>query len=107
MSTTAEPVSANEAESTRMASARVEAEILRAVARVTQDRAAACMGVSPSTISRRLEHLPDWAKLLAAFGLQVVPVDCLVIDQEELSALESMAFKYLEARQQERRVRGG
>lgn len=104
---TADTVSSDESESTRMASARFEAEILRAVARVTHDRAAACMGVSASTISRRLEDLPDWAKMLATFGLQVVPVDCLVIDQDELSALESFAFKYLETRQQERRVRGG
>ena len=104
--TAAETVSADDAESTRMAAARVEAEVLRAVARVTQARAAACMGVSASTISRRLEDLPDWAKMLATFGLQVVPVDCLVIDQAELSALESMAFKYLETRQQERRIRG-
>ena len=103
---TPETVSADEAESTRMAAARVEAEVLRAVARVTQARAAACMGVSASTISRRLEDLPDWAKMLATFGLQVVPVDCLVIDQAELSALESMAFKYLETRRQERRIRG-
>ncbi len=103
---TPETVSADEAESTRMAAARVEAEVLRAVARVTQARAAACMGVSASTISRRLEDLPDWAKMLAAFGLQVVPLNCLVIDQDELSALESFAFKYFQTRQEERRIRG-
>lgn len=104
---TTETVSADEAESTRMAAARVEAEVLRAVARVTQARAAACMGVSASTISRRLEDLPHWAEMLATFGLTVVPTDCLVIDQDELTALESFAFKYFEVRQQLRRVRGG
>lgn len=95
-------VSAEQLESTRKLGARNEAEVLRAVARVTQAHAATCMGVSASTISRTLEDLPKWAQLLAAFGLQIAPTDSMVVDRIELNALESMAFKYLEARQVQR-----
>lgn len=97
-----ETVSAEELESTRKLSARNEAEVLRAVARVTQARAAACMGVSASTISRTLEDLQKWSHLLAVLGLQVAPTDSMVVDRIELNALESMALKYLEARQFQR-----
>ncbi|HGF4015970.1 MarR family transcriptional regulator [Burkholderia cenocepacia] len=99
---TVETVSPEEIESTRMLGARNESEILRAVARVTQARVADCMSVSASTISRTLEELNRWATLLAAAGLQVVPIDSMVVDAHELTALESMAFKYLETRQQQR-----
>ena len=101
--TTVETVSREEAESTRMLGARNKAEFLRAVADVTQVRAAACMNVDPSTISRRIkEYMDDACELLGAFGLQVVRTDSMVVDRTELSALESMAWKYLEARRQER-----
>ncbi|MBR8434800.1 MarR family transcriptional regulator [Burkholderia cenocepacia] len=99
---TVETVSPEEIESTRMLGARNESEILRAISRVTQAHVADCMSVSPSTISRTLEDLNRWATLLAAAGLQVVPVDSMVVDAHELTALESMAFKYLETRQQQR-----
>ncbi|MBU9228225.1 MarR family transcriptional regulator [Burkholderia multivorans] len=99
---TVETVSASEIENARKLGARNESEILRAVARVTQAHVADCMGVSASTISRALDDLNRWALLLAAAGLQVVPVDSMVVDAHELTALESMAFKYLETRQQQR-----
>ncbi|WP_243751315.1 hypothetical protein [Paraburkholderia sp. BL10I2N1] len=60
------------------------------------------MAVHPSTISRTLEDLPKWAHLLAAFGLQLAPIDSMVVDQTELSALESMSEKYLQMRRQQR-----
>lgn len=61
------------------------------------------MGVSASTVSRALkDELDDWSKLLAAFGLQVVPMGSMVVDPHELTALESMALKYLETRRAQR-----
>ncbi|KVP59318.1 transcriptional regulator [Burkholderia ubonensis] len=99
---TVETVSPDEIENTRMLGARNESEVLRAVARVTQAHAAECIGVSASTISRTLEDLNRWAVLLAAVGLQVVPTGSMVVDPHELTALESMALKYLETRRQQR-----
>ncbi|VVE59515.1 transcriptional regulator [Pandoraea iniqua] len=100
--TTAETVSADEAESTRMVGARNHAELLRAVARTTQSRAAECLGVHASTISRRLDDMKDVCLLLAAFGLQLAPLDAMVVARLEIEALEGLAFKYLEGRQYER-----
>lgn len=40
--------------------------------------------------------------MLAAFGLQLAPIDSMVVDRTELTALEGMALKYLEARHQQR-----
>ncbi|MGF6633551.1 CII family transcriptional regulator [Paraburkholderia sp. MM6662-R1] len=97
-----EEVSPDEIENTRMLGARNETEILRAVARTTQARAADCLGVSASTISRTLEDLPRWSHLLAALGLQIAPLDSMVVDQTELTALESMSEKYLQMRRQQR-----
>lgn len=97
---TAETVSLDEVENTRLAAARLECEFLRASARVTQAHAASCMGVSGSTVSRMMEDMPKWALLLAAFGLQLAPLDSMVVDQTELTALESMSEKYLQMRRQ-------
>lgn len=93
----AEEVSTEEIESTRKLGARNEAEVLRAVARMTQAHAAACLGVSASTISRTLEDLPRWAQMLAALGLQVAPIGSMVVDSEDLRSLKRMALRYLEA----------
>jgi hypothetical protein len=90
-------VSLDDVESTRKLGARNQAEVLRAVARVTQAHAAACLGVSASTISRTLEDLERWATLLAALGLQVAPTGSMVVDSEDLRSLKRMAFRYLEA----------
>ncbi|WP_197328696.1 CII family transcriptional regulator [Ralstonia syzygii] len=92
-------VSPGDVENTRTVGARNEAELLRAVARVTQVRAAACMGVHASTISRRLEILKEDCALLAAFGLQLAPLDSMVIDPTELTAMRSMTIKYLQQQQ--------
>ncbi|MCA7902882.1 MarR family transcriptional regulator [Burkholderia orbicola] len=99
---TVETVSSDEIENARMGGAKNEAEVLRSVARATQTHAAACMGLSGSTVSRMLEDLPRWSLLLAAVGLQVVPTGSMVVDPHELTALESMAWKYLETRRQQR-----
>ncbi|MCA8018098.1 helix-turn-helix domain-containing protein [Burkholderia metallica] len=99
---TVETVSPDEVENTRMLGARNRAEILQAVARVTQARASECMGVSASTVSRSLEDCDRWSLMLAAVGLQVVPMGSMVVDPHELTALESMALKYLETRRQQR-----
>lgn len=97
-----ESVSAEEMESTRMLGARNKSELVRASRRVTQARAASFLDVHPSTISRDLAALQEHLDLLAAFGLQVVPADSMVVDRHELTALEDMAFKYLESRKFQR-----
>lgn len=103
---TTETVSSEEIESTRKLGARNEAEVLRAVARVTQSHAANCMGVSASTISRTLEDLGRWSQLLAALGLQVAPIGSMVVDSEDLRSLKRMALRYLEADLQQIAVQG-
>lgn len=97
-----ESVSADEMESTRMLVARNEAALLHATKRVTQARAAKFLDVHPSTISRDLAALQEHLNLVAAFGLQIVPADSMVVDRHELTALEDMAFKYLESRKFQR-----
>ncbi|MBY4730765.1 MarR family transcriptional regulator [Cupriavidus pauculus] len=99
---TTETVSADEVESTRKIAARNEGEVLRAVARVTQAHAATCMGVSASTISRTLEDLPRWSQLLASVGLQLAPIDAMVVDRAKLEALEEIALQYFETRKMQR-----
>lgn len=99
---TTETVSPEDMESTRMLGARNKSELVRASKRVTQAHAATCLDVHPSTISRDLSALQEHMDLLAAFGLQVVPADSMVVDRHELTALEDMAFKYLESRKFQR-----
>lgn len=99
---TVETVSPDAIESARVLGARNRAEILRAVSRVTQAHAADCMGVSASTVSRALEDCDRWSLMLAALGMQVVAAGSMVVDPHELTALESMALKYLETRRQQR-----
>ncbi|WJJ93424.1 CII family transcriptional regulator [Neopusillimonas aromaticivorans] len=93
-----EPVSADQAESTRKIGARIQGEILRRLAEVTQERAADRMGVSASTVSRQKESLDGFCQLLAALGLQLASTDAVVVDQQELLGIERMALKYLQAR---------
>ncbi|WP_104655071.1 CII family transcriptional regulator [Ralstonia insidiosa] len=103
---TTETVSAEEIESARKLAARNEAEVLRAVARITQAHAAACMGVSASTISRTLEDLGRWSQLLSVLGLQVAPTGSMVVDSQDLLSLKRMALRYLEADLQQSTVQG-
>jgi hypothetical protein len=36
--------------------------------------------------------------LLAAIGLQIAPVDSVVVSRDDMHALERMAYKYLQTR---------
>lgn len=92
------PVSATQVENTRKIGARLQGEILRRLAEVTQDRAADCMGVSPSTLSRQKEDLERFCQLLAALNIQLSPEGAITVSKEEIRSLERMAFKYLQAR---------
>lgn len=91
-----ETVSSEEVESARKLGARIESEMLRAIARATQARAAACMGVSASTVSRMLDDLPKWALLMASIGIQAAPIEALVVEKKEIEAAEIFALKYLQ-----------
>lgn len=93
-----DPVSAEQVESTRKTGARIQGEVLRRLADVTQERAADFMGVSASTISRAKDDLDKVCQLLAALGLQLAPKDAVVVSQDDIHALERMAFKYLQTR---------
>jgi len=96
-------VSPEQVESTRRKAARLQGTILRQLSLVTQEHAADCMGVSSSTVSRQKEDLERFCQLLAAIDLQISPVGAVVVEQAEIAALESMAFKYLKARVEGRR----
>lgn len=93
-----EEVSASRAENTRKIGARIQADVLQRLALVTQERAADCMGVSGSTVSRAKDDLDKVCQLLAALGFQLAPVDAVVVSQDDMRALERMAFKYLQTR---------
>lgn len=97
MTTTANPVSGDVVENTRRTGARIESEILRCLADVTQEHAAVCMGVSPSTVSRMRERVGEVAQLLAALDLQVAASNSVVVDKEDQRALKRMAFNWLKA----------
>lgn len=93
-----EEVSTNRSENARKIGARIQSEILQRLAEVTQERAADCMGVSASTISRSKEDLDKVCHLIAALGFQLAPVGAVVVSQDDMRALERMAFKYLQTR---------
>lgn len=99
-----EKVSPEQVEITRKIGARIHGEILQRLALVTQDRAADCMGISASTVSRSVkEDLDKVCQLLAAIGFQLASSDSVVISQSELTGLETMTFKYLQAKLETRR----
>ncbi len=95
---TPESVSSDRVETTRKNGARIYGQVLRRLAEVTQDRAAACMSVHPSTISRSKDDIEKACHLLAALGFQLSATDSVVVSREEIQALEGMALKYLQAR---------
>ncbi|EML1595557.1 MarR family transcriptional regulator [Burkholderia cenocepacia] len=101
---TAETVSSDQLEMTRALAATNDCELSRAIERVTQARAASANGMSTSTMSRNLDKMreAEWHRVLAGLRLQVVPMGSMVVDPHELTALESMALKYLETRRQQR-----
>ncbi|WP_081768982.1 CII family transcriptional regulator [Herbaspirillum sp. RV1423] len=90
-------VSPDLVESTRKTGARILSEVLQRLAYVGQERAAGCMGVDPSTVSRAKASLEQACQLMAAIGLQVAASDSVVISQKELSGLKYLAARYLEA----------
>ncbi|AZW14231.1 CII family transcriptional regulator [Bordetella bronchiseptica] len=92
-----QPVSAEQVESTRKNGARIQGEVLRRLAEVTQDRAADFMGTSASTISRAKSDLEQMCQLLAALGFQLSPSNAMVISRQELFAMKAMLAKYLQA----------
>jgi hypothetical protein len=91
------PVLAESPESTRKAGARIESDILRRLADVTQAHAATCMGVSASTVSRLAERVGEFAQLLSSIGLQVAPSNAVVVNKDDQRALKRMAFNWLKA----------
>ncbi|PUA17294.1 CII family transcriptional regulator [Glaciimonas sp. PCH181] len=95
--TTEIPVSPELIENTRKDGATIEALILQRLASVTQVRAAACMGVSGSTVSRMTDEIASVSKLLAALGMRVAPIGSMMVTKEELRSFKVIAHKYLEA----------
>lgn len=93
-----EQVSPEQVENTRKIGARIQADVLQRLASVTQERASDCMAVSSSTVSRAKEDLGQVCHMLAAIGFQLAPVDAVVVSQDDMRALERMAFKYLQTR---------
>lgn len=96
-------MSADPVETTRKTGERLQSEVLRRLADVTQTVAAERMGVSESTVSRLREDIAKVSHLMAAIDLKVADADSMVVDRAELDALESMAFKYLELRRRMKR----
>lgn len=64
---------------------------------MTQAHAAACMGVSASTVSRLVGDLGQLSQLLAAIGLQVASADSVVVDRADQRALKRMGYNWLKA----------
>lgn len=82
---------------TRKKAKRIEGEVLRHLADVTQAHVAKCMDVHASTISRMKEQLNDFAQLLAALNLQLAAADSVVVAKEDQIALKRMAYNWLKA----------
>lgn len=91
------PVSPELIEITRKNSEKIYSQFLRRLAAVTQERAAACMNVSPSTISRSKEDMERACHLLAALGFQLAPAGSVVTTRDDIQALKRMAYKYLQS----------
>lgn len=80
----------------------MQAQLLSALAEVSQVKVAALMGVSEGTVSgfkssaRGASQIELTSKLIAALGLRLVPADALIQDPEELAALRTLARKALD-----------
>lgn len=88
-------VSVDRQEITRKNAARIESEILRRLAHVTQVRAAELMGIDPSTLSRQKENLEQFCMLLSAVGLQVSPKNSVVTTPHDQKVLKRWAANWL------------
>jgi predicted transcriptional regulator len=79
-----------------------QAQLLSALAEVSQVKVAALMGISDGTVSgfkssaRGTSQIELTAKLIAALGLRLVPADALIQDPDELQALRTLARKALD-----------
>lgn len=90
-----QPVSVDRQEITRKNAARIESEILRRLAHVTQVRAAELIGIDPSTLSRQKEGLGPFCMLLVAVGLQVSPKNSVVTTPHDQKVLKRWAANWL------------
>lgn len=90
-----EEVSNDRVASTRRTAAQIHSVILRKLAEVTQARAAECMGIDASTVSRMKADLEDVCLLLAAIGLEISDADSMVVSKEDLFALQRLGYQYL------------
>lgn len=90
-----QPVSVDRQEITRKNASRIESEILRRLAHVTQVRAAELMGIDPSTVSRQKEGLEQFCLLLSAVGLQVSPKNSVVTTPHDQKVLKRWAANWL------------
>ena len=71
---------------------KIESVVLAQLARVTQARIAEQIGVDGSQISRFKDgDLERAAAILAACGLQVVPIDAVLYDRDTALALLTLA----------------
>jgi transcriptional regulator with XRE-family HTH domain len=68
------------------------AAVLHAFGRVGQVAVAEALGISESTVSRlKNSELEQWASLLAALGLKVVPVEMRCFNPEKIGAILTLA----------------
>ncbi len=70
----------------------IESLVLQRLVSVGQKNIADAIGVNESTVSRWKEgDIERWSKVLAILGLQVVPVDAVVVNPNYLRSLETLA----------------
>ena len=85
----------------------IQTAILARMAEVGQARVAEAAGVSDATVSRWKDGaLEQAARILAALGLKVVPVEAQVQDPAYMASLEHLASMALAAKRAERGSRG-
>ena len=79
---------------------KAEAQLLRAIAELTAVRVAEQVGISPSRFSDlKSDGLVErTAKLVAACGFRLVPVNEPTFDPAHVLAMESLARFYMQAR---------
>lgn len=71
---------------------RNESALLQAIARMGLEPLAREIGVSEATVSRlKNEHLPHFAKLMAACGYKTVPIDMECYRPESIAAVLTLA----------------
>ena len=91
------PVSPELIAITRKNGEKLYSQFLQRISVVTQERAAACMDVSASTVSRSKDDMERACHLLAALGYQLAPAGSVVTTRDDIQALKRMAYKYLQS----------